>query len=411
MPKPSYFNVKRVAALAAATITGLSLQTGALPHAKAEDGTVTMAEYRETVPDSVQFTIDGQIYDVPITLPDEDTLPVIVTQMATFNTADIRKTYPLRTGLPSYVVEASTAYDYNGSYILCFDQEEAEGRLEGKTDYSTRTPLPEGSTPQENDVTVDEIMDFIRQNIRLFQCDMEPDLRVLNATAMSGLCRMKKVKASDGSGCFWTEYAADETRPVSGAEKGSWELQVAQYLHGAQIFGPYFPYSQYQSPAKTNEWYTRYDIFAHYMDEKNFNIIVCLAKEIGTVQRNATLLPFDEVVERIRRRIDEGALKSIYGLTLGYSVRIVKGDVFWNDQYDFDPECRFVLVPEWRILGYDVKDYNNTTYIGHAQPSREAVLDPEYYSAYGLIFELRLNAATGEPILDYEAMEYALPSE
>ncbi len=397
---------KRLAALAAIT-AALCLCAALPPGAAAESDALTMAQYRETVPDSVQFVIDGQTYDVPVTLPDEDTLPVIVTQMATFNSTDAHTVYPLRKGLPKYVREASLAWDYDGSPFLDFSQEASDGRLEGKADAADRAALPEGSAPPENDATVDDVMNLIQTNLLRFDCDVQPDLRVLRATAMSGLYRMKKVKASDGT-ATWTEYAVDDTKPVKNAGKGSWELAIAQYLHGAQIFAHYDPYGRYNPPAEAGEWYSHYDIYAHYMDVENFNIHLGLAKETGVVKENADLLPFDRIVESIRQRIDEGKLKSIYGLTLGYSVKIAKGDAFWAEKMDFNNNCRFVLVPEWRILGYDLKDYSNTNVIGYSQPDREAILDPGHASPYGLNYELRLDAATGEPVLDYAAMKYDL---
>jgi hypothetical protein len=379
---------KRLLTLALVAAT-LCLPAG--PRARAE--TATMAEYRETVPDSVRFVIDGQTYDVPVSLPDEDTLPVIVVQMATFDSSMSDPAYD-----PSIVAK--------GCMSLC--RESSANRLYGKTDSTDREALPEGATPPDNDVTPEEILSYIQDSVVEFHYDMQADLRLVGATAMSGLYRTKRVKASDGNGGTWTEFAVYESKPVKNKGKGSWEPKIVQYLHGAQILGEYYPGGRADvTPeiADSSAWWELFSVYVSYMDEDNFNILYCLAKETGVVAENTELLPFDQIVQRIRDRIDEGNLKSIYRLTLGYTVTIVKGDACYDGQYDYDQSCRYVLVPQWSILGYDLKDAS-----GLAQsvaPSREVVLDPAHHTN-GERYELRLDAASGEPVLDYDALTYDL---
>jgi len=246
----------------------------------------------------------------------------------------------------------------------------------------------------------------LQENIQRFQCDTRPDIRVVKATAESGLYRMKRIKTPEG----WSEYAVDESKPVANAGKGLWHLDLAQYLYGARIFDDYFPYGCYESPANPNDWSSPIFFHADYLDEENFNLIAAPARPIGLWQEDAELLSYADVVQIVERRIREGKLKSVYALTLGYSVRIAAGDAYWADEtyFDLSADTRFVLVPEWQILGFDQKDQAAAASVGLAEPTEQMVLEPEVYSRYGIGYELRMDACTGAFILDYAAQEFDL---
>ncbi len=404
---------KRLPALVAAVL----LLLGALPGAAtARDGTVTLKELKAQAPRRLQMSVitnTGQTVtvDAPIVLPEGDALPIVLCKRAAFDTTHIREYYPLEKGLPRYVIEASTAWDYAGSPVMHVLAESKKDILSGKTDYSTRSLLPIGEPPPLNAYTVEQAMEFIDKNIRLFHCDTTPDIRPLAAYALGGLCRVKSVKITDqSSGASWREIVADPEKPIKGCEKGLWDIRLAQYMHGAQIFEDYYPYGMYNPPENGNSWDLPVRFHAQIMDGENCNILIAALLEKETLIAETPLLPFPKVESLIRARMESGKLQSVYQVTLGYSVKIVRGDSFAvNDEWNMD--ARFVLVPEWQILGYDVKDHENTAYAGYAPPSEEEILMPEMYGRYGLRYELRLDARTGEPVLDYAAMEYGLGSK
>lgn len=334
-------------------------------------------------------------------------MPVIVVKRATFDKTDLRTVYPLPSFFDRNTIAATVWNDGPGAMYLDLYQEQKNNRIRGKMDSTGRASLPQGSTPPENDVTVADIMTFIQDNIRRFHCDAEPDLRMVKATAKTGLYQMKRVKTPEG----WTEYAINEKKPVAKAPKGIWNLSLAQYFYGAKVFENYLPYGSTFAgrPVNLNEWYSPLDFYVDYMDADNFNIMLALVKPIGLYQADSALLSYEDLADRLAGRIRSGKLKSVYALTLGYSVRIAKGDTFWvGDFASFNPDTRFVLVPEWQILGFDEKNATDAKFVGLTEPTREMVLEPETYSRYGLRYELRMDASTGKFILDYAAQEFDL---
>ena len=378
---------------------------------------VTLAELKQQTPERLQMTtttVDGEeiTVDAPIFLPEGDTMPIILAQSATFDTTGLHDVFPF----PDYYnqdyskaqLQLMLSRDERQDATLCaIYSVEAKYKLTGRVDSTARANLPQGETPPENNVTVDDIMAFIMEIIQRFDCDTTPDLRVLKATAQTGLYSMKSYKTPEG----WTEFTINEKKPVKSASMGIWDLDVAQYMHGIQVFGDYRPYASYLCPSNPNPWQWPVLFHVQYMDENNFNILFTFLKENQLLADDAPLLSYDSLVETIKSRIEEGKLKSIYGLTLGYAVRIVKGEPFYLDDamLNQNPDVRFVLVPEWEILGFDEQDAATAASLGLKEPTENMILDPETYSRYGLSYTIRMDAATGAFILDYEAMEYSLP--
>ena len=373
---------------------------------------VDINELRVHTPECLQMTVttdagDTVTVDAPITLPEGNTLPVIVVKRATFDNTDLRTVYPLPSFLDRIAIAATVWNDGPGAMYLDLYQEQKNNRINGKVDSTGRASLPQGATPPENDVTVADVMTFIQDNIKRFHCDAEPDLRVVKATAQSGLYQMKRVKTPEG----WTEYAINEKKPVTKASKGIWHLTLAQYFYGAQVFEHYLSYGSYleNRPVNPNEWYSPFHFYVDYMDTENFNITLAPAKPIGLFLEETALLSYGDMVNRLAERIRAGKLKSVYALTLGYSVRIAKGDAFWLESPAKAPsDTRFVLVPEWKILGFDEKNAADAKSVGLTEPTRDMVLEPDTYSRYSLTYELRMDASTGQFVLDYAAQEFDL---
>ena len=375
---------------------------------------VTLSELKRQMPERLQMTVttkDGDTIavDAPVYLPDADTMPVILVQRATFDTTALHDVFPF----PKYYsqeyskgeLQSMLDDDHPGSLSLWLYAEEKRYLLYGVAAGRTRDYLPLGEAPPENGVTVDEIMAFIGENIRRFGCDTQPDLRVIKANAMTGQYGTKKFKTPEG----WTEETIDTKNPVKNGSKGLWYLDLAQYMHNIRIFGDYLPYGSYLTPENSHDWYSPIDLYVRYLDDQSFNVGLLFVKEAGILTEDAPLLSYDSLVEALQNRMREGKLHSIYQLSLGYSVKIVKGDSFYNDaDTGFNPDTRYVLVPEWEILGFDEKNVNDAKSVGLDAPTREMVLEPERYSRYGLTYDVRMNASTGDFILDEAATEYDL---
>lgn len=400
---------KTIAALCVAWVLagGMGWAEGVSPGLAALAETVTLAELKEQTPERLRMEVvtdagETVTLDAPISLPEGEVMPVAVVKRATFNTLRLREVYP----------QADDCGVRGDCEHLVLYRQENQNKLHGKTDQSKRYALPDGSIPPENETSVDDIMAFLFESIQRFPCDAELDIRLERAVAMSGLCQMKRQKVTDGSGVSWTEFVANPEKPLKSGSKGIWSLRLAQYMYGARILDTYQPYGAHNPPQNPNWWHSPIFLYAEYLDVKNHDMGIWAVKEVQILREDASLLPYEEVVERLAKRIREGKLKSIYRLNLAYSLRIVKGDPFLAENgFDFNLHTRFVLAPEWQILGFDEKDAATAKSVGYDQPSREAILDPKNHSRYEIVYELRMDAATGEFILEYESMEYELGQE
>lgn len=410
---------KRLPALIAAAMMCFGpLPLAGAAGAQAQNGTVTLKELKAQAPERLRLTVatrDGETVtvDAPVILPQGDALPIVLCKRAAFDTAHIRDYYPLAKGLDRSAREASVYWDYAGSPLMAIFAESKKDILSGKTDYSKRSSLPMGELPPLNGYTVEQAMQFIYRNISLFQCDTALDLRPLQAIAMGGLCKVKSVRVTDpDSGATWREIAADPQKPIEGAEKGLWQIHLAQYVHGAQVFEGYYPYGMYKSPENPNPWDSPLHFYVKIMDEENCIINIAALSQKEVLLQDAPLLSYPALESLIRARIESGELKSAFQLTLGYSIKIVRGDAcYLEGSGKWNMDARFALVPEWQILGFDEKDRENARHRDYAPPSEEEVLMPSIYGRYALTYELRLDAETGEPVLDYESMEYDLTKE
>ena len=299
---------------------------------------VTLTELKQQMPKRLQMNVttkDGKTVAVyaPIIMPEGNTMPLILVQYMTFDLTDLHKHFPLN--------DESVKDDRPGAVVMRLYTEVKNNRLTGKVDSTTRARLAQGENPPDNAVTTDDIMAFIHENMERFKADASPDIRIVKATAKSGLYAMKKFKTPEG----WTEYTIDEKKPVKNDNKGMWHLDLAQYMHGARILGDYYPYGSYQSPDNLSGFWSPTWFHVDYMDEDHFNVIMMAVKEVDVLVDDSPLLSFDSIKQCLEQRIKEGKLRSIYKLTLGYSGKIVKGDSFRNG-FDLNAKARFVLVPE-----------------------------------------------------------------
>ena len=369
---------------------------------------VPLSELKQQMPERLQMTIttkDGQTIEVdaPIVLPEVDKIPIVLVGYARFDLTDFYDEFPLPSYYDNSARESIEAYNFKNNTSIQLLAEEKQDRITGKVDSTVRASLSPGEIPPENDVTVEEIMAFIHENIERFHCDTKVDIRVRRATAKSGLFSMKKFKTPEG----YREYTIDDEKPVKNASRGIWHLELEQYIHGVPIFDEYLPYGDI--PPNSNEWRMPFWFHADYMDEKNFNIIIFPVKESAILIDDAPLLSYPELEMIVKEQIESGMLENICGLTLGYSVKIVKGDAFWTEAYvDVNMDTRFVLVPEWRVLGIDEEDAATAESLGLEAIPKDTVLIPESYTSRYLGYERRIDAATGKFILDFEALEYDL---
>ena len=365
----------------------------------AEGNTVTLAELKAQAPERLQMTVTTDAgntitVDAPVILPNADTIPTLLAKRATFNTANLEEHYPLEKGLPAYVRQASSAYDYDGSPSIGYCTGKASD-LDGKTDYSMRAVLAPSETPPENDLTLEQVRQLVYDSIAEFDGDTTADLRVYRVNAMSGLYRIKMVTFEDKeAGVRYRMPEIDPSKPIKGASKGMWNVRLTQYFHGI----PVFPSDYNITEDKFDGW--PYPIIAQVriMDESAMDVLLSYCAEESVLLPDTALASFDKVQESIRARLQSGQLKSVYQVSLGYAVTLVKGDSFLiKPENDYNMDARFVLIPVWQVCGYDLKDRSHRYFQGFTEPDELTVMQ-----SLDSDFELWLDATTAQPVSSAE---------
>ena len=297
-------------------------------------------------------------------------------------------------GQPSYVRQADAAGNYDGSPIISYYVGKANA-LDGKTDYSMRAVLAPSETPPENDLTLEQVRQLVYNRITEFDGDTAADLRIYRANAMSGLYRARTIRFEfKETSVSYQLPEIDLSNPIKGASKGMWTVRLTQYFHGI----PVFP-NDYNIAEDTFDGWS-YPIMAQVriLDESTMAMLLSYCAEESVLLPDTALASFDNVQESIRARIQSGQLKSVYQVSLGYAVTLVKGDSFLiGPQNDYNVDARFVLIPVWQICGYDLKDRSHRYFQGFTEPDELTVLQ----SLDG-DFELWLDATTARPVSSAE---------
>ena len=397
--------------LAAVLFAGLPMAGG--EKALAQGGKpLSLAELKEQAPKRLQMEVtdpDGNVIsvDAPVTLPDTDALPILLCKPVTFDTSGLRTRYPLEKGADRYMREADKYWNRVGSPFISYYVGEGK-KLYGKGDVTTRAYLPLGQTPPQNDLTPAQIMSIVYARIGEFGGDASADLRIYTLAAQSGLYEMKleRVPQTD-SGISHKVPVIDPNKPVKNGGKGVWDVTLTQYFRNVPVFPGNYRASGHLSTG-FDPWPQPIVGYLYIMDEDTMNIGLSYLREEEVLAPEALLAPFSAVEESIRRRMESGQLKSVYRLSLGYSVALVQGDVERGPDGE-NTNARYVLLPVWQARGYDLKDgggrlfEGGRIYPGGPLPDEEFILrNPELFP---ITYEVRFDAATGEPL---ESSEYPL---
>lgn len=363
----------------------------------ADSGLISLKELRGQIPERLRMEVtdpegNAVVVDAPITLPEGGTLPLLMCKRASFDTSDLRKRYPLEKGMPGYVREADAFWNYEGSPVISYYVGQSD-RLYGKTDVSARPWLPTGQFPPESDLTPEDILALVHDRIAEFRGDTSADIRIYRIAARGGLHHMKMTKVTDpGSGVSYKMPVADPDRPGKSAGKGAWSLTLTQYFHGVPVFsGSYRP--EGESSEGFDPWPMPVWGNMNIVDESLMNLNLGFLREEQALDADAGLLPFPEMERIIAQRIESGQLKSVFGLSLGYSVALVKGDREYGENGKPNMDARYVLLPVWQVRGYDLKDGAGRLFQNGSGPDEQTIM-----REMSVCYEVRFDAATGEPL-------------
>ena len=375
----------------------------------AESNTVTFSELKVQAPESVSFTIGGEVYDAPVILPEAEEIPLLVCKHQTFDTANLWETYPFTAAKDRISLVANAFYNYDGSPAVSYFVGTAR-EMSGKTDVSARYALARGETPPEIDLSPDDLARLVLDRMVEFGGDPATDLRVWQEVAWSGRCYTKWVKytSPDGKVSFRMP-AADPQKPVKGSSRGAWQVQFAQYVNGVPIFPySYWPTADSHHGGDAPLMRMTYDMLQftssiYYVDDSIMSMWGGVAEIMDTLLADTPLVPFQTILNGIQKRIDEEQLQSVFRIELGYTLVPVKGDHYFDVEHYSDrpnTDARYVLLPTWNVAGYDLKDRICREGYGYTAPTRD-----EAYQAYCVnasAFELRFDAQTGELVQQQE---------
>ena len=339
----------------------------------AEGNTVTLAELKAQAPERLQMIVTTDAgntvtVDAPIILPDTDTLPVLLCESWHF---DMER-------------QAQEGQKESQSNLLF-----------GKTDSTDRYVLPMGSTPPENDMTLEQVMAFIMRYNQQWDGDPNVDLRLTCAAAMSGLCGMSSRKVTDGGASFGM-IVADPDKPIKGKEKGCWYIEPEQYLHGVRVIDEKNQHQYAASDAwQADPTYS----FGTIMDDENYTLVLRYLQEKQTLADDYRLADWSTLESAIRDLIAQDKLKSVYQVELVYIVKTLptvtekwKTGELTDDDFI---NMTYVLVPAWEIKGRRLGRDNAGYFMSSDEPSRETVLMDGLGSDYiPERYTLRLQADT-----------------
>lgn len=365
------------------------MMSAVMANAIAAEGGITLAELKEQVPQSVSFTINGESNDVPVILPEANTLPVLYAKQILLHPNAMEYTPQDTTTMqiqPSVLFSISAApegkskrYPFANAEWLLLDQEMPENNL----------LLP--SRPLEK---AKEMLQALGANV---------DLRVLYQRATSRPYRAKEVADGDVDHPYRTHYEADTKSPISGYDQGYYRVRFAQYLNGVQVLGSqYYPEAGDESCLYNGEFLSMgMDLLA----EDDFSF-ACggLLQATDILKPDAKLAGFQQVIAYIQNRIDDGMLQNIFSIELCYQIMFEPtSDGATKDavQIALIPRenetansffARMILVPTWKVLGFDLKD-SNTFMEGYGNhPSTRLSCESDGR------FQLRIDAQTAKPV-------------
>ena len=344
-----------------------------IPMAYAE----TFSQMKDSIPETVTFTIDGEAVEVPVILPDVETLPI----------GDL---CPLK-------VDKEQMQDIFGDTIAQIDT----GRLilEVGEPFSqqggTTIYLESGIAPLV-DVTPERAGQLFLDIVEKSGLPLE--YRVEKILARSGRYETKQVEVSlvgkeeetklarkEEVYPSFTHNVPDLSRPVSGKEAGAYDVIMTQMANGVPIHVIASPHGNGGFLGPYPDLYLR--------SENDYYFAIVYTQQPCGAGEEPQLAAFENLVQNIQARIDEGWLRAVDSLELCYAqtVRLVNGQkIPAKESGENNPFG--VLVPAWKVNGYDRIHLGNRT--------SSAFEDPTPFERYTQIppngFHVTYDATTGE---------------
>lgn len=337
--------------------------------------TMILAELKAASPQSVTFMVDGETVSVPILLPQADRMPVLHCDYLVVNEDSLQSAYP--------------DADIDPFGLLGMNQ--GLERLPVTKIELEELWLRDGKA-QACNISPKRPIEFIREV--LSAADIDADVRSARLLASQGKYYPAS-KIVNVNGRTRQVLSIDLGRRVE--YPGRYFVLLEQYIEGIPVFSraskPYVT-----ANGQSGLSYGIMDVSAFlsiYSDEIYLLSLGSLFDPIAELEKDAYLADIDSVIGIIQKRIDEGKLVSIDSIELGYCPVYV----FSESDGQKIPSSRLpeeayayqvVLIPCWRVEGYDHKDDQIYNY-RYAEEGPDA----ETRRNATVPFELRIDAQTG----------------
>lgn len=391
--------------------TALGLILCALGGAMAQAEGVNIQTMRSSVPDTLTLTRasdDTVVADnVPVHMPEGDTLPIDIVRFTRFDTEGITQAFPVwikRIKVPEW--------DHLAPII---EQTPEGGSRMG-------TAIADKYLPKDRMAGREATLNGVAANNDLDPAQLQAlAQKLMTAGGVTADVRLDALFAY-GPAYLYKEVEGyrpyldqipekllelDFDAPVKGFEQGSYSAGLVQYLHGARVMSSYYDLS---SEAFTSNDIGKYMVgsWLHnsvsMRNEEDYHLMLSVLETVEQREADATLVPFDQILSSIQARVDSGDLKRVFDIGLVYVLQ--ENETQMQSKNGFyltsNDERVFRLRPTWVIRGYDSK-YDP---LMERHGADWADLDwTRYVGPYG--FELRLDAITGEWVDEMSEARYS----
>ena len=305
-----------------------------MPIAHAE----TFSQMKDSIPETVTFTIDGEAVEVPVILPDVETLPIGYICPLKVDKEKMRELFGdtiaqidtgrliLEVGEPFFQQGGTTVYLESGIAPLVDVTPEQAGQL--FLDIVEKSGLP---------------LEYRAEKVLARSGRYETkkvEVSLVGKEEETKLARKEDVYPS------FTQNVPDLSKPVAGKEAGAYDVIMTQMANG-------IPIHVTASPNGNGGFMGPYPALYLRSENDYYFKIVYTQQPCGTGEE-PQLAAFETLVRNIQARIDEGWLRAVDSLELCYAqtFRLVNGKKIPAKEADENNPFG-VLVPAWKVNGYD----------------------------------------------------------
>ncbi len=343
---------------------------------------VTMAQLRQEAPQRWQATYSTPNrrveVDAAVIIPQVDAVPLVELKwvlqdgpaMASALTAQLPETQ---------VVAVDIGND--GRTLRVNVQRDRDRSLISPDNVSGRPRLLPGQQAAATDYPQDAPMQLLKRLVSHAHGDAE-GIRLLDQAGTSGLYAYRQMRAGEQPPMIPYGFLQDGD-PIPGFERGHYLLRAAQVFEGIPLLPHESQYS-YANALSSVEGTLLLEVY----DDTEFRLTLQLLRQTGIRVADLPLVSFDTLRLHLEQLIDQGRLRAVDRIELGYSLYYAQPV---NPGAE-EQQATLLAVPVWRVIGLMLENPEQEPE-GYALTARVEAPYSEYRMAEA---DLRFNAQTGE---------------